>query len=89
VPKITLVEVPSLGASAVDHVSGTHLSVGESADVDDASVARFRSVEPLGYHFEVNGAAPAVQGNTPEVGAGEPTTDPASTAAPDAPPVAQ
>ena len=78
-PRITLVGVPSPGASAVDYESGTHLVLGASADVDDATVARLCGVEPIGYRFEVD------QENAPAGPAGEPTQtagQPASTDAP-------
>lgn len=88
-PDITLVEAPSPGARAVDYVSGTSLALGESATVDEETVARLRSVEPIGYRFKVSGgpAVGALPENAPAP-AGEPFP-PAVLPAPTDAPVAQ
>lgn len=80
-PRITLVGVPSPGASAIDYAGAVHLLLGESTDADEQTVARLRELEPLGYRFEVD------QENAPAV-AGGLTPDPATPAATttDAPP---
>lgn len=52
-PRITLLAVPPGYRAVVDPVSGLRLTPGQAAEVDDATVARLRSTEPIGNRFEV------------------------------------
>lgn len=71
-PRITLLAVPPGYREVIDPVSGLRLTPGQSAEVDDATVARLRSTESIGNRFEVTEDTPT-----------EPA-DPATTTAPPA-----
>jgi len=78
VPRITLVGAPLAsqnGGRVIDYEAGVSLALGESTDVDVATVARLRDLESLGFSFKVD------QENAPAGEAGDSTTPPPNPAA--------